>query len=195
MRAGASVSGWLRMGGVITEVSPLPSCAEAGIEIAKANKAQVSFLYIRPPYRQFAVLLLSNNCICLSMSATSLPKPDRAIKMKWLSAVAFSEVPGALLSQPETATDAFVTQVPSDARPRQAQAPAAPPPPPTARTYISPAQHEGGDPALIVEQDQAIAPFDDVEKPSLPTIGQGVGVSLVSSAQTLPSVGAGAVVL
>jgi hypothetical protein len=135
--------------------------------------------------------------------------------MKWLSAVAFSvgiigasalaqgpafvpqvsEVPGALLSQPETATDAFVTQVPSGALPRQPQAPAAAPPPPTARAFISPAKHEGGELLLTVEQDQALAPFDGDEKPSLPTIGQGVGVSLVSGAQTLPSVGAGAVVL
>jgi hypothetical protein len=102
---------------------------------------------------------------------------------------------GAGVTQAGTASGAFVTQVPADARPRTAPR-ASPPRALEQRQFIVMARSEADDnEALVVNEDMAIVPFTPGNRPDLPAITQGVTVSLNINNELLPNVGEGAVVL
>jgi hypothetical protein len=102
------------------------------------------------------------------------------------------------LPQIGSSPGAFVEQLPAGAQPRVQQA--APPPPPSAppalveRKFIASADSDAAAETLVVNEDAGIMPFEG-ERPSLPRLQQGVTVSLNVTAEKLPDVGAGAVVL
>ena len=97
------------------------------------------------------------------------------------------------LPQAGSSSGVFVEQLPPGAKPRPA--PSAPAAPVMQQRNFIAQSDQGEDETLVIHDDPGLLPYTDGQRPALPVIGQGVTVSLQPNAESLPNVGAGAVIL
>ncbi len=93
----------------------------------------------------------------------------------------------------------YIDQLPPGAQPRRSQ-PRPTQPAPGAnvaaeRVFVATPEAAKFNTGAEPSKEQAIVPFAAAARPPLPLVQQGVGVSLTTGTQTLPTIGAGAVLL